>query len=147
MKNANFEATIVVSQSPQDVFDSITCDVAKWWGGRDLEGKSVDLNDEFIINHPGAHYSKQRLVEVVPNEKIVWLVIESTLDWLQKDKQEWTNTRMIFEIGTKGDKTVLRFTHEGLVPEMESYVKCLEGWNLVIKHYLFYLITEDKPYF
>lgn len=68
MKNENFMAPIEVSKSPQIVFRSITSDVAKWWGGKDLEGKSINLNDEFIINHPGAHYSKQKLVEVVPGK-------------------------------------------------------------------------------
>jgi hypothetical protein len=48
---------------------SITNDVSKWWGGKDLEGESIKLNDEFIINHPGAHYSKQKLVEVVAGKK------------------------------------------------------------------------------
>ncbi len=147
MENKSFTATIEVSKSPQDVFSHITNDVAKWWGGNDLVGSSKKLNDEFIIHHPGAHYSKQKLVELIPNEKMVWLVTESTLHWLQKDKHEWENTKIIFEITAKGDKTVLHFTHEGLVPEKECYVLCHEGWNRVIKDYLFYFITEDKPHF
>src|ERR1700739_1462157 len=147
MENQNFTATIEVSQPPQSVFKSITNDVAKWWGGPDLEGKSIDLNDEFIINHPGAHYSKQKLVEVVPGKKLVWLVTESTLNWLKMYKHEWTNTKMIFEISTKGDKTILHFTHLGLVPEKECHAMCEQGWNMVIKDWLFNFITYDKPHF
>ena|SRR5579863_3094185 len=147
MENQNFTTTIVVSKSPQSVFKSITNDIAKWWGGPDLEGKSIDLNDEFIINHPGAHYSKQKLVEVVPGKKIVWLVTESTMSWLKKDQHEWANTRMIFEISTKGDNTVLQFTHEGLVLEKECYALCSEGWTTVITDYLFNFITYGKPHF
>src|SRR6185437_12429829 len=103
MENKSFTLTIEVAKSPQHVFKSITTDVAKWWGGKDLNGNSKKLNDEFIIHHPGAHFSKQKLVEVIPGKKIVWIVTESTLDWLQKDKREWTNTKMIFEIVPKGD--------------------------------------------
>ena len=147
MENKNFMAMIEVSKSPQKVFRNITKDVAKWWGGKDLEGSSVELNDEFIINHPGAHYSKQKLVEVIPNKKIVWLVTEGTLYWLQNDKHEWTNTKMIFEITTKGDKTILHFTHEGLVPEKECFEKCSLGWSMVIKDWLFQYITDGKPHF
>ena len=121
MTNRSFTAIIEVIKSPQSVFNTITQDVAKWWGGKDLKGNSIKLNDEFIINHPGAHYSKQKLVEVIPGKKIVWLVTESTLYWLKKDQHEWANTKMIFEISIKGDKTVLHFTHEGLVPEKECY--------------------------
>jgi hypothetical protein len=71
-------------------------------------------------------------------------VTESKLNWLEKDKNEWTNTRMIFEITTKGDKTVLHFTHEGLVPEKECYTKCEQGWNMVIRDWLFNFITAGK---
>ncbi|MFA6084622.1 SRPBCC family protein [Mucilaginibacter sp.] len=145
--NKSFTVAITVPNSPQEVFNRITDDVAKWWGGPDLTGSTQKLNNEFIIHHPGAHYSKQQLVEVTPNEKLVWLVTESTLDWLKKDKQEWKNTKMIFELTTKDDKTMLHFTHEGLVPEKECYALCHDGWNTVIKDYLFHLLTENKSYF
>ena len=147
MENKSFTATIEVAKSPQVIFKSITSDVAKWWGGNDLTGNSTKLNDEFIIDHPNAHYSKQRLVEVIPDKKVVWLVTESTLNWLQKNKHEWKNTKMIFEITTNGDKTTLHFTHEGLVPEQECFSLCSQGWNTVIKDYLFHLITDGKPHF
>lgn len=147
MENKSFTVTIEVAKSPQTVFKSITNDVNKWWGGKDLKGNCTNLNNEFIINHPGAHYSKQKLVEVIQDKKIVWLVTESILDWLEKDKHEWENTKMIFEIIPNGEKTVLHFIHEGLVPEKECYPLCHEGWNTVIKDYLFHFITEDRPHF
>jgi len=144
MSNKDFTTSIKVSKSPQDVFNNITAHVANWWGGKDLKGYSKQLNDEFTINHPGAHYSKQKLVEVIPDKKIVWLVTESTLDWLQKDKQEWTNTKMIFEIAQDKDETILYFTHEGLASGKECYGKCAKGWSLVIKDCLFNFITSGE---
>jgi uncharacterized protein YndB with AHSA1/START domain len=147
MNYQNFRTTIEVPQSPREVFSRITNDVAKWWGGPDLTGNTTKINDEFIIHHAGTHYSKQQIVELIPNEKVVWLVKESTLDWLQKDQHEWKNTRMAFEISTKNGQTVLHFTHEGLFPEKECYALCYEGWNTVIKDYLFKLITHDQPHF
>jgi len=145
--NKNFTATIKLPQSPGDVFNRITKDVAKWWGGQDLAGSTQKLNDEFIINHPGAHYSKQKVVDLIPNKKVVWLVTESTLYWLKKDKHEWQNTRMIFEITTEDSQTILHFTHEGLIPEKECYTMCHQGWNTVINDYLFNLIMYNKPQF
>lgn len=146
LTNASYTTTIEVAKPAKDVFDGITTHVAKWWGGNDLEGKSTKLNDEFIINHPGAHYSKQKLIEVIPDKKIVWLVTESKLSWL-KNQAEWTDTKMIFNITRKDGKTHLHFTHEGLTPDMESYVRCSEGWNMVIKDYLFNFIATGKPHF
>jgi len=138
--------TIEVTNSPEEIFKRITMDVARWWGGKDFQGKSINVNDEFVINHPGAHYSKQVLTEVVPGKKLVWLVTESKLGWL-KNQEEWTNTRMIFEITSKQYSRLLKFTHEGLTPEKESYGRCSEGWNMVINDWLYTLIMYDKPHF
>ncbi len=146
MENKSFTTTIEFIESPEKVFKSITRDVAKWWGGKDLEGQSVNINDMFIINHPGTHYSKQEIVELVPNKKIVWHVIDSALYWL-KDQQEWANTKMIFEITTYAEKTILHFTHKGLIPEKECYEMCEKGWNTVINDYLFNFIMFDKAHF
>lgn len=146
MANQSYTATIEVTNSQQEIFRSITGDVAKWWGGKDLSGKSTLTNDEFIVDHPGAHYSKQRLVEVIPDKKVVWLVVDSKLSWL-KDQEEWTNTKMIFEITATTYSNLLHFTHEGLVPEKESYARCTQGWNMVIKDWLYTFIMYGKPHF
>jgi hypothetical protein len=142
MKNQDYRTSIEVSKSPQDVFKHLL-DVSKWWS-KDFEGSSSKLNDEFVISHTDQHYSKQKLTEVIPGKKLVWLVTISELNWLEKDTHEWTNTKMIFELTSEGDKTLLYFTHEGLVPAKECYARCEQGWNVVIKNCLFDFIKEGK---
>lgn len=139
----SFSAIIEVSKSPKEVFNCIT-NVPNWWS-KDFSGSSYQLNDEFIIHHPDQHYSKQKLVEVIPGKKIVWLVTDSTLYWLQENQHEWTNTKMIFEISTAGDKTSLHFTHEGLIPEKRCYTICVKGWTMIITNWLFHFITYGTP--
>jgi Activator of Hsp90 ATPase homolog 1-like protein len=139
-ENKNFTTTIELSKPAKDVFNRIS-EVSNWWSG-DFEGNSSKLNDEFIIHHPHRHYTKQKLVEVIPGKKVVWLVEDSLLYWLEKDKHEWTNTMMIFELTEKGDKTMLQFTHEGLIPEKECYAMCSQGWTMVIREKLFQFIEE-----
>jgi uncharacterized protein YciI len=142
----SYTAFIELAKSPGEVFHGITQEVPNWWGGKDFTGCSIKLNDEFVINHPGAHYSKQKLTEFVQDKKIVWQVVESKLNWL-KDQEEWTNTRMIFEIISTGYSSILHFTHEGLVPEKESYDTCSKGWSMVIKEWLPDFIINGKPHF
>jgi hypothetical protein len=144
MKKQDFTATLSVSKTPEEVFNCINS-VSKWWS-KDYEGCSTKLNDEFIICHPDRHYSKQKLIEVIPNKKIVWLVTDSKLNWIEKDKYEWTNTKMIFEITTKGDKTVLLFAHEGLEPEKECYAMCERGWNMVWDWLYNYTASKEIGY-
>jgi hypothetical protein len=147
MTASSFTTSIAVSKSAEEVFDSITTNVAKWWGGNDLVGVSRKLNDVFTIHHPGAHYSKQVVTEFIPAKKVIWTVTESTLDWLHIDKHEWTDTSLIFEISAIGNKTVINFTHKGLVPGKECYEMCKEGWTTVIKDYLFHFIMDGIPHF
>src|SRR4029077_421856 len=120
--------TIEISQSPNEVFNQIN-DVASWWATKEFkgvyEGHSTTLNDEFVVRFGEAHYSKQKLVEIIPDKKIVWLVTDSKTNWIENDKTEWTNTKMIFELTPKGGGTLLKFTHEGLVPEKACYSKCV----------------------
>jgi hypothetical protein len=141
MDRHNFQTGFTVNATPKEVFKSIN-NVKKWWT-ENLEGNSQQLNDEFTVQFGDMHYSKQRLIEVVPGEKIVWLVTESNLSWL-KDKHEWNNTRISFEITRKDNKTQVRFTHIGLVPEIECYTDCSNAWSGYINDSLFNLITKGK---
>ena len=137
----NFSTTILVDQSPKEVFDAIT-NVRGWWS-REIEGNTAKLNDEFIFRVKDVHYSKQKLIEVIPDKKIVWLVMDSHMTFI-KDKSEWTGTKIIFEISKKENKTRLTFTHEGLVPAVECYGACSPAWTEYVQHSLFNLITTGK---
>jgi len=141
MKNQNFTTTLMVDQTPKEVFNAIT-DVRGWWS-EGIEGNTTKLNDEFIFEVKDVHYSKQKLVEVMPNKKVVWLVMESQMSFL-KDKGEWTGTKVIFEISNKGNKTQLDFTHERLRPEVECYSVCAPAWTQYVQHSLLNLITTGK---
>jgi hypothetical protein len=146
MKNHSYHISVEVNATPTEVFNSIN-NVSKWWI-KNFNGGSTSLNDEFSVRVPDRHYSKHKLVEIVPDKKVVWLVTESKLDWLEINKEEWTNTKMIFEIIPKGEKTMIDFTHVGLVPEQECYSRCSQGWEAIIMQRLYCLITEggDKAF-
>ena len=130
-----------MNATPQEAFKSINS-VTKWWT-ENLEGSSQKLNDEFTVRFGDVHVSKQKLVELIPDKKVVWLVTDSKLNFI-KDKQEWTNTKISFEIAEKDDKTQIHFTHIGLVPEVECYNGCSNAWGQYIKGSLFKLLTEGK---
>ena len=138
MKDQEYSVTITVSKTPEEVFNSIN-DVSKWWP-EEVEGESAKLNDEFVFRSGDTHYSKNKVIELVPNKKVVWLVTDS----LRKtDNFEWTGTKMIFELTPKADNTVLKFTYDGLIPENE-YDRLVQVCDMVIKEMLYNFITNGK---
>ena len=141
MEKKNFTTTFLVEQSHEEVFNAIN-NVRGWWS-EGLKGKSQKLNDEFVYEHKPYHRSKQKLIEVVQDKKVVWLVTESEIFFV-KDKGEWLNTKVCFEISTKKNKTKVVFTHIGLVPEIECFNNCSKGWDYYLKESLLSLITTGK---
>ena len=142
----SYTATIEINKPGAELFRCIQ-DVSKWWGGKDLTGNSAGLNDEFTIDHPGSHLTIQKLIEVIPDKRIVWLVTKGCLPWLKKDQNEWTGTKIIFEIEEAGNKTILHFTHAGLNPAKESFERVSQGWDTVIKDYLFNFVSHGIAHF
>ena len=141
MKDQNYTATFTVDQTPKEVFAAIT-NVRGWWSGN-IEGGTDKLGDEFTYRYENVHYSKQKITELIPGKKLSWLVLDSYLSFV-KDKTEWNGTKVIFDITKKGDKTEVRFTHVGLVPQYECYDACTDAWSGYIKGSLRNLITKGK---
>jgi uncharacterized protein YndB with AHSA1/START domain len=141
MDKKDFSITFTVDQSPEEVFEAIN-NVRGWWS-EGIEEETNKLNDEFIYRHKDLHYSKQRLIEVIPGKRIVWLITESSLSFI-KQKDEWNGTTVTFEIDKKGNKTQVTFTHVGLVPEFECFDACSGGWNYYLHKSLEKLITTGK---
>jgi len=141
MQKQSFTTTLLVDQTPEKVFNAIN-NVRGWWS-EEIEGSTNKLNDEFNYHYEDVHRSKMKIIEFIPDMKVVWLVMENYFSFT-KDKSEWTGTKIIFEISEKDGKTQLRFTHQGLVPEYECYDVCENAWTTYIQNSLRNLITTGK---
>jgi hypothetical protein len=141
MKKHDYNISITVNASPQEAFKCINS-VAKWWT-ENLEGSSQKVNDEFTVRFGDVHVSKQKLIEVIRDEKVVWLVTDSNLNFI-KDKHEWTNTKISFEIAKRGNETQVHFTHTGLTPTVECFDACSNAWREYIQQSLLRLINTGK---
>lgn len=141
MKTADFTTTILVDQTPKATFDAIN-NVRGWWS-EEIEGNTDKLHDVFLYHYKDIHVCKMKLIEVVPDKKVVWHVLDNHFSFT-KDKTEWIDTKISFEISEKDNKTQLLFTHVGLVPEYECYDVCHDGWSNYINNSLRNLILTGK---
>lgn len=142
MKTGNsFTASIIVNQTPATAFKAIK-NFRAWWS-EEIEGKTDKLNEEFFYHYKDIHLCKLKLVELEKDKRIVYKVLENEFNFI-KDKTEWVNTKLIFDLSKEGKNTVVHFTHEGLVPENECYEVCNDAWSGYIKKSLFDLITKGK---
>jgi Activator of Hsp90 ATPase homolog 1-like protein len=141
MKSANFATSISVDETPEKAFKAIN-NVRGWWS-ENIEGRTDKLNAEFLYHYQDVHYCKIKVIELIPNQKIVWLVTDNYFKFT-KDKAEWKGTKIIFDISQKDDQTKIKFTHEGLVPQYECYEICREAWTGYIKDSLHDLISTGK---
>lgn len=141
MTTHNYTTTIVVSQTPLEVFNAIN-NVRGWWS-EEIEGGTDKLNDVFNYHYQDVHTCKMKITESIPGKKVVWLVMENYFKFT-RDKTEWTGTKISFDISEVGNKTQLQFTHIGLVPEYECYNICRDSWTNYINSSLQNLITTGK---
>ena len=141
MASTDFTASLLVDQTPKQAFNAII-NLKAWWS-EEIEGNTDKLNEVFLYHYKDIHICKMKLVELVPDKKIVWEVLENQFSFIE-DQTEWKGTHLIFDIHSKDSKTQVKFTHQGLVPEYECYQVCYDGWTNYIHNSLHQLITTGK---
>ncbi len=146
MKTQDFTTTILVERTPEEAYHTIL-NPRLWWSGlfgESFEGNSEKLGDEFsFLAGGGVHYTKQKLVELLPGKKLVWLVTHADLSFVDQP-DEWKGTKICFEISREHDKTKIVFTHIGLVPEFECYDSCAPAWSQYIHERLVDVLSKKN---
>ena len=125
MSAKNFTTSFVVEQSPQEVFEAIK-NIRGWWS-RNVQGETQNFGDIFTYEVEGVHRTRMQLVEVVPNKKLVWHVLDNWLVFVE-DKTEWIDNNLVFTIDHRDGKTAVTFTQIGLTEDDECFDVCNGAW-------------------
>lgn len=137
----DFNTILLVDESQAKVYKAIN-NVRGWWS-EEIEGDTDILEAEFLYRYKDVHHCKIKVIELLPARKVVWFVLDNYFSFTD-DKTEWKNTRVIFDISQKDDKTQLSVTHLGLVPEYECFNVCQDAWTTYIQKSLCGLIETGK---
>lgn len=127
MSEASFNATIRVDEPPEAVFDAVL-DVRGWWS-HEITGESAKPGDVFHFSDQGITSSSFRLAEMVPGKRVVWHIDDAYLAFVD-DHDEWTGTRIVFDIKSEDEGSTVHFTHEGLLHSVECFTACSRGWGI-----------------
>jgi uncharacterized protein YndB with AHSA1/START domain len=129
MTGAHFTYNLRLDATPARVFEAIV-DVRSWWSGR-IDGAADRLGAEFRYRYAELHDSTQRVVALVPGERVAWRVLDANLRFVD-DPHEWTGTEIVFELAARGPQTELTFSHVGLTPASACYGACAGGWTQLL---------------
>jgi len=141
MNDQNYTTSFTVDKTPQEVFDAIK-NVRAWWS-EEIDGDTDKLGAVYYYHFKDIHRCTIKVTELVSNKKVAWHVLHNDFNFI-KDKTEWNDTELVFEIEKKGDKTEFRFTHVGLAPSYECYRVCSDAWGTYINGSLHSLIATGK---
>jgi hypothetical protein len=144
MENNSFSSSISAKIGADEAIKKIST-VPEWWGVT-VTGNTEQENDQFEVKMTGDSFFNFTVTELIPGKRVVWLVTDCYMPWYS-DKKEWTNTRLIFDLEEKNGETKIRFTHEGLTPDVECYKDCEPGWTHWIKTSLFSYLTTGHGVF
>jgi uncharacterized protein YndB with AHSA1/START domain len=141
---SDFTTEVTIDRPPADVFDAIL-DTRAWWNAS-IEGSTARTGDEFGFEVQGLHRVRVRVTEVVPHQRVEWLVLDNAFGFVT-DQSEWIGNRMVFQLEPLGDGTALTFTQYGLTPAYECYDVCSNAWGFFISDSLRSLTEsgEGKP--
>jgi len=108
--------------TPRDkVFNAISTieGLSNWWTV-DTVGEA-SLNGEIQFNFGTFIGPKMKVVEIVPNEKVVWECIES--------EHGWVGNKLTLALDENDGKTRVRFTHIGFPEQDDFYAICSFSWG------------------
>ena len=129
MTKQDYRCSMSARVSASDAYDKIAR-VSEWWA-KDFEGSARNFGDVFTVRFGetfGGTFVDFKIIEAVPGSKVTWRVTDCYLPWLT-DKTEWNDTNVVFEISARQSETTVTLTHEGLVPEVECFDSCVQGWD------------------
>ncbi len=140
MNPNDYTRNIVVSSTPNAAYKALTSEFSKWWTP-DTDTDSVSIVGGTIKFKFDTTYWVMR-ANVLSLNFIEFECIEAhhIHDGLPSSiLKEWEGTKLKWEIQEQSGTTKIILTHEGLIPSLDCYEICKEGWD-------YFFLTRLKKY-
>ena len=110
LEKDDFHYEITVESTAKKIYAGLTQNIQNWWTEK-MDGSANKINDVFTV-HFDKTFKKIKVVELIPDKKVIWEVLDSYFDIPEfKNKSEWNGTKIVWEINPNENATDLIMTH------------------------------------
>ncbi len=131
MSDKNYQRAITVDAPPEDVYLALTTGYEHWWTTPDKPIQKVGDVSKFGFSGKHGYWTFKATVLTPERVELVCVDALHLLEGEPKEVEtEWLDTKVIWEIVQRSEKTIIRFEHDGLNPNLLCYDICEAGWDL-----------------
>lgn len=137
----SYTTSVEINTSVENIFEAICLNLADWWGQQDKEIDGGGVIFKVSWDEPWYQF---KVIKYVKDEEVVWECIDANqkIKGLTGVEKEWVGTKIHWKLTKlESQKTVLEFTHEGLVPEFLCFEFCSSTWEYFLKESLVTYLT------
>ncbi|MFZ6731556.1 SRPBCC family protein [Undibacterium sp. Ji42W] len=126
----NYQQSLSIKASPAAVYTALTTiDGMRAWWTQDCEG-GTSIGDTLKFRF-SACYKDMRIEKLQPDNEVSWLCTRAYIVAESVSRtDEWVGTYIVFRISDAGmGGTQLDLEHIGLLPSLQCYALCQNGWQ------------------
>lgn len=131
---SHYQQNMVINAAPAAIYAALTTPVGmRGWWTEDCDVATAVGSTIYL--RFGRNYKDMRIDRLEPDREVRWHCTRAHIcadELTQKD--EWVGTEIVFRLTSEGDgRTRLHFEHIGLVPALECYGLCSNGWQYFLE--------------
>lgn len=125
---SHYQQSLILDADPATVYAALaTPNGLRGWWSQDCD-VATEVGGTIRFRF-GRNYKDMRIERLEPDREVRWLCIRAHMTAITR-KDEWVGTRIVFRLAPEGKgRTRLDFEHIGLVPSLECYDLCSNGWQ------------------
>jgi len=128
---SHYRQSLVLEANPAAVYAALTTPqgLRGWWTQDCDVATKVGGTTRFRF---GRNHKDMRIERLQPGREVRWLCTAAQMFAAAQltRKDEWAGTQIVFRLTPDGEgRTRVDFEHVGLVPELECYDQCSNGWR------------------
>ena len=135
----SYTREIIVSATPEAAYRAVTAGFDRWWTTRCNPISQAGDRITFRFG-PSSWVMRARMLKPHNCVELECIEAHHVHEGAPSSiRREWEGTRLTWHIEEQGEETKITFVHEGLLPSLNCYGVCEQGWD-------FFFLRSLKSY-